>query len=145
MKRHSLLTIQNIIEISGLSQKEIIDFHSSPTYFVNMLGFLPGFFYLSGLNENLFCPRKATPETNIPAGSVGIGGEQTGVYPVDSPGGWQIVGRTPLNVFSPEKKNPFLVSPMDSVKFIPISADKFESIRTSEMKNPAPYQMRDIE
>ena len=93
-----------------------------------MLGFLPGFFYLSGLSVKLFMPRKSTPSLSVEAGSVGIGNNQTGVYPVDSPGGWQIIGKTPVSLFKPDKTDKFLVKPFDQVQFESISLEEYEEL-----------------
>ncbi len=86
---------------AGLTEEEVIALHAGREYQIYMLGFLPGFPYLGGLDERLFTPRLGTPRTAIPAGAVGIGGEQTGIYPIASPGGWQLIGRTPLKLFDP--------------------------------------------
>ena len=90
-----------------------------------MLGFLPGFLYLDGLNTKLACPRKATPETDIEAGSIGIAEGHTCIYPFNSPGGWHIIGRTPVQLFMPESEQPFLAKPLDKIKFISISKSEF--------------------
>ncbi|MFI3168334.1 MAG: 5-oxoprolinase subunit PxpB [Faecalibacterium sp.] len=109
-----------IAQHAGLSEAEVIALHSAQPYRIYMLGFLPGFPYLGGLDERLHTPRLANPRTKIPAGSVGIGGQQTGIYPMASPGGWQLLGRTPLRLFAPEKggKLPYLAG--DSIRFVPI-------------------------
>ena len=99
-----------------------------------MLGFLPGFLYLGGLDKRLNCPRKLTPKNAINAGSVGIGGHQTGIYPVTSPGGWQIIGRSPINLFNPENKNPAIASPLDRIKFIQITKQEFYQLQ--DQKSP---------
>jgi KipI family sensor histidine kinase inhibitor len=93
-----------------------------------MIGFTPGFPFLGGMDERLATPRLKTPRKLVPAGSVGIANNQTGIYPVDSPGGWQIIGRTPLRLFSPTKKNPFLYSAGDRIKFKPIDQVEFDRI-----------------
>ncbi len=111
-----------------LKKEEMIEIHKNGTYRVYMMGFLPGFAYIGKLPEALHCKRKANPRQNIPAGSVGIAGQQTGIYPGKSPGGWQIIGRTPLPVFQPESINPFLFKPGDIIKFHDISIDKFRQI-----------------
>ncbi|MBE7433818.1 MAG: 5-oxoprolinase subunit PxpB [Anaerolineales bacterium] len=103
----------------ALSPSELIRLHSEREYTVYMMGFTPGFPYLGILNEKLTLPRMSTPRTRVPAGSVAIAGSQTGIYPVDSPGGWHILGHTPLKLFDPTSDNPFLFSPGDTVKFIP--------------------------
>ncbi len=101
-----------------LSKDEIIDIHSSGQYLVYMIGFLPGFCYLGGLDKRIHIPRKKTPRLIVPKGSVGIAASQTGVYPLDSPGGWQIIGRTNLKLYKPYDKSPFLILPGDKVRFI---------------------------
>jgi len=108
-----------------LSEKRIIQEHTQNEYLVHMLGFLPGFLYLGGLNESLFCPRKNRPELRIPKGSVGIGGNQTGIYPIESPGGWQIIGRTPVPLFDPARDTPAFASPLDRIRFVAISHSEF--------------------
>jgi inhibitor of KinA len=116
---------------AGLSIEEVIQVHSAGTYFVHMLGFSPGFMYLGGLPPKLHCPRKATPATRVPAGSVAIGGEQTGIYPQSTPGGWHIIGRTPLMLFNATRQPPNLVNALDSVRFMPITAEQFEQLSRS--------------
>ena len=113
-----------VAEHTGLAQQEVIALHSSQTYLIYMIGFLPGFPYLGGMDERLFTPRLKTPRTKIPAGSVGIGGEQTGVYPLESPGGWQLIGRTPLTLFDPAAEQPRYQAG-DRIRFIPISPEEF--------------------
>ncbi|MBN8656630.1 MAG: 5-oxoprolinase subunit PxpB [Anaerolineae bacterium] len=103
----------------ALSPSELIRLHSEREYTVYMMGFTPGFPYLGILNEKLTMPRMSTPRTRVPAGSVAIAGSQTGIYPVDSPGGWHILGHTPLKLFDPLSENPFLFAPGDTVKLIP--------------------------
>ncbi|MBB6669735.1 5-oxoprolinase subunit PxpB [Cohnella nanjingensis] len=105
---------------SGMSEAEFVDGHSSAAYEVAMIGFAPGFPYLSGLPERLTQPRRASPRLRVPAGSVGIAGRQTGVYPVDSPGGWQIIGRTDVRLFRLEAFDPFPIRPGDRVRFVPV-------------------------
>lgn len=107
----------------ALSPSELIRLHSEREYTIYMMGFTPGFPYLGILNEKLTLPRLSTPRTRVPAGSVAIAGSQTGIYPVDSPGGWHIIGHTPLKLFDPMIETPFLFAPGDTVKFIPIEGD----------------------
>jgi inhibitor of KinA len=107
----------------ALSPSELIRLHSEREYTVYMMGFTPGFPYMGILNEKLTLPRLSTPRTRVPAGSVAIAGSQTGIYPVDSPGGWHILGHTPLTLFDPMSESPFLFTPGDIVKFIPIEKD----------------------
>ena len=111
---------------SGLSAQEVIALHSAPDYLIYMLGFLPGFAYLGGLDPRLHTPRLDSPRTCIPAGSVGIGGAQTGVYPLASPGGWQLLGRTPVSVFDRQQQEPILYRAGDLVHFVPISPAEYE-------------------
>lgn len=120
--------MQSLCEIAGLTAEEIIARHSAPHYLVHMLGFTPGFLYLGGLDQRLHCPRKARPELQVPAGSVGIGGAQTGIYPQATPGGWQIIGRTPLSLFRPQQPTPYIARPLDRIQFVPISAAQFADV-----------------
>ena len=107
----------------ALSPSELIRLHSEREYTVYMMGFTPGFPYMGILDERLTLPRLSTPRTRVPAGSVAIAGSQTGIYPVDSPGGWHILGWTPLKLFDLLSENPFLFAPGDTVKFVPIKKD----------------------
>ncbi|MDO9509279.1 MAG: 5-oxoprolinase subunit PxpB [Thermovirgaceae bacterium] len=116
---------------TGLPAAEIIRLHSSPVYHVFMLGFSPGFPYLGGMDQRLETPRLENPRTLIPAGSVGIAGKQTGVYPLQSPGGWNLIGRTPLKLFDPSRKNPFLVKAGMEIRFVPVSEDKYPVLPSS--------------
>lgn len=120
-----------VAEHAGLTETEVIRLHAGRDYPIYMLGFLPGFPYLGGLDERLFTPRLPTPRTAIPAGSVGIGGEQTGVYPIASPGGWQLIGRTPLKLFDPSVgRLPYAAG--DRIRFCPITQDEFDAIAQKE-------------
>lgn len=110
----------------GLTEREVIDIHASADYLVFMLGFAPGFAYLGGLSPAIATPRRRTPRLSIPAGSVGIAGEQTGVYPLATPGGWQLIGRTPQPLFLPDAEPPTLLRAGDIVRFRPISREEFE-------------------
>lgn len=109
------------------SVEAIVDAHTAGLYTVAMIGFLPGFPYLEGLVPSLHTPRRATPRTSVPAGSVGIGGSSTGVYPCRSPGGWQLIGRTPRALFDPTRQAPSLLSPGDQVRFVAIAADELRA------------------
>ena len=117
-----------IFQEKGLTSEEIINLHISQPYRVYMIGFLPGFLYLGGLPKKLHMPRKQTPRIQIPKGSVAIGGEQTGIYPMDSPGGWQIIGRTPLTLFDINKKNPIPIRQGDIIHFYSIDRETFENL-----------------
>lgn len=116
---------------NGLSPEEVIELHSRESYPVYMLGFLPGFPYLGGMSKRIATPRLPTPRRKISAGSVGIAGDQTGVYPLESPGGWRIIGRTPQRLFDPFRAEPFLVSPGDRVCFEPIDRSDYERLVSS--------------
>ncbi len=103
-----------------LSAEEVIKIHTHSTYRVYMMGFLPGFAYLGGMDERIATPRKSTPRTKVPAGSVGIAGKQTGIYPLESPGGWQLIGRTSLPLFNMDSSNPALLKAGDLVRFVQV-------------------------
>jgi KipI family sensor histidine kinase inhibitor len=111
-----------------ITPADVVCLHSQPIYSVYFIGFLPGFPYLGGLDPAIACPRLETPRSVIPAGSVGIAGNQTGIYPSDSPGGWRIIGSTPLQLFDWHRQAAALLSPGDSVKFFPIPAEEFEHV-----------------
>lgn len=113
--------IEFVARHSGLSPDEVIRLHSEPLYHVYMLGFMAGFPYLGDLSERLAVPRLSTPRLKVPAGSVGIGGRQTGIYPIESPGGWRIIGRTSLRLFDPSSETPTPILPGDKVRFMPIA------------------------
>ncbi|MBE6993141.1 MAG: 5-oxoprolinase subunit PxpB [Ruminococcaceae bacterium] len=118
----------SVMAHTGLSEQEIVARHSGGDYLIYMLGFTPGFPYMGGMDESLSTPRLKTPRTAIPAGSVGIAGSQTGVYPIASPGGWQLIGRTPLKLFDLGREQPFLLQAGARVKFVPISAEEYERL-----------------
>lgn len=110
---------------TGLSEEEVIREHAEQEYTVYMIGFSPGFPYLGGMSPRIAVPRRATPRTFVPAGSVGIAGGQTGVYPLGTPGGWQIIGRTPQRLFDPEAEEPSLLRAGDRIRFQPISQEQY--------------------
>ncbi|HEX7844573.1 MAG TPA: 5-oxoprolinase subunit PxpB [Chitinophagaceae bacterium] len=118
--------INELANAKGLPIEEIISLHASKKYRVYMLGFLPGFAYMGDVDERISMPRKTQPE-NVVAGSVGIAGKQTGIYPLASPGGWCIIGRTPLRLFDPEGEGESLFKAGDTVQFISITQNEFES------------------
>ncbi|MCF6317908.1 MAG: 5-oxoprolinase subunit PxpB [Proteobacteria bacterium] len=119
------IDLKNLSAQKKLSINEIVEYHSNPTYTVDFFGFLPGFPYLSGLNPLLCTPRLDSPRASVAKGSVAIGGNQTGVYPVNSPGGWHIIGRTPLSFFDASKSPPCFIQPLDKIKFYSISLEEF--------------------
>jgi KipI family sensor histidine kinase inhibitor len=121
----------DLIEVGslhGITPEQVIELHSSATYLVYFLGFVPGFAYLGGLPDALVTPRLATPRRKVPSGSVGIAGNQTGVYPVSTPGGWRLLGRTPVQIFRPERKELSLLAIGDRVRFTPISPAEFAAL-----------------
>jgi len=117
--------LDDVARRNGLKSEEVIAIHCSAAYVVHMIGFAPGFPYLGGMDPRIATPRKAVPRTSVAAGSVGIAGEQTGVYPIETPGGWNVIGRTPLKLFRPERDPPSLLRPGDIVRFKPITEDVF--------------------
>jgi inhibitor of KinA len=124
--------IGNVQKASGLTQEQVIQVHAAPEYLIYMVGFTPGFAFLGGLDERLFTPRLETPRMVVPKGSVGIANNQTGMYPIASPGGWQLIGKTPRNLFAPWKKDPFLYRAGDKIKFVPISAAAYDRLAKKE-------------
>lgn len=130
------LDMEDVCRIHNISKEELIRKHTKPEYLVYMIGFTPGFPYLGGMDESLATPRKKEPRSKIPAGSVGIAGSQTGVYPIASPGGWQIIGRTPLKLFDPYRENPVMIEAGQYIRYVSISAEEFEKIeRSLEVEN----------
>jgi inhibitor of KinA len=111
------LDLEFVAEINHLTCEQVIKIFTAQTFQVFMLGFLPGFAYLGEIDEKIAAPRKETPRTKVPKGSVGIAGRQTGIYPLESPGGWQIIGKTDLKMFEPKAENPCILQVGDSVKF----------------------------
>nr|WP_288812710.1 5-oxoprolinase subunit PxpB [uncultured Sphingobacterium sp.] len=119
-----------VAQYNGLSEDEVVRIHSEGEYLVHMLGFVPGFPYLGGMDKRIATPRKDVPRLRIEAGAVGIAGQQTGVYPMTTPGGWQIIGHTPLQLFDLSKESPSLLEMGDCVRFVPIRYDEFIQLKT---------------
>ena len=117
-----------VAAFGGVTEPAVIELHTRPVYHVFMLGFAPGMAYLGSVDERIAAPRRDTPRLRVPRGSVGIAGEQTGIYPADSPGGWQIIGRTPLKPFDTTRTNPFLMRAGDRVRFQAIDRAEFDRI-----------------
>lgn len=113
----------------GIDTEHVIHLHTSITYHVYMLGFLPGFAYMATVDQKIATQRKAVPRTKVPAGSVGIAGDQTGIYPLISPGGWQLIGQTPLMLFNHQLTPPTLLQPGDQVQFYPISLTEYKQLK----------------
>ncbi|MFP4391967.1 MAG: 5-oxoprolinase subunit PxpB [Desulfohalobiaceae bacterium] len=125
--------LQEVARVHNLSVQEVIAIHCEPEYLIYMLGFAPGFPYLGGLDQRLHTPRLDTPRELVPAGSVGIAGSQTGIYPLASPGGWRIIGRTPLRLFAPEQSPPVpYYAPGDKLKFYPIGQEEFQRLQQEQ-------------
>ena len=116
-----------VARLCGLTEAELIRRHTAPEYLVYLLGFAPGFSYLGGLDPTIAAPRRGTPRLKVPAGSVGIAGLQTGIYPVATPGGWQIIGRTPRVLFNPAQADPCLLKPGDLLHFVPMDEEAFRA------------------
>jgi KipI family sensor histidine kinase inhibitor len=123
--------LNDVAALHGMTPAHAIELHASVTYVVYFLGFVPGFAYLGELPEALATPRLASPRRSTPPGSVGIAGNQTGVYPFAVPGGWRLVGRTPIAMFRPDRKNMSFLSIGDQVRFIPISAARFAALENA--------------
>lgn len=121
--------IASLAETNKLSIEEVITLHTNKSYRVYMIGFLPGFAYMGSVDEKINTPRRSQPRTFVPAGSVGIAGEQTGIYPFDSPGGWQLIGQTPVAMFDANKEEPCYLQPGDEVHFYAIDINEFEKMK----------------
>lgn len=117
--------LAEVAAFAGCTEADVIARHAAGRYRVYMLGFLPGFAYLGGVEASIAMPRRSTPRTSVPAGSVGIAGQQTGVYPCESPGGWRLIGRTPVAMFDLARPAPALLAPGDTVRFVPLPHDRW--------------------
>lgn len=120
--------LEEVADYNNLTPQKVIELHSKNIYLVHMIGFAPGFPYLGGMDKRIAAPRKQDPRAIIPKGSVGIAGEQTGIYPLETPGGWQLIGRTPLVLFDPEREQPSFLKAGDHVKFMPVSEQEFQKL-----------------
>lgn len=125
--------IEYVAKYHNLSTDEVINIHTQPDYLVYMIGFCPGFPYMGGMDERIATPRRSEPRLSIPAGSIGIAGKQTGGYPISTPGGWQLIGRTPVDLFLPNADNPSLLHAGDIVKFIPISPQEYKKMEDDKL------------
>ncbi len=128
-EREFALDLDDVARVAGLAPAEVIQRHSNAAYRVSCVGFIAGFPFLSGLPPELATPRRPAPRKEVPAGSVGIGGAQTGIYPRSSPGGWNLIGRTPLCLFDVQDKPPAMLKAGDRVRFRQISREEFDSLR----------------
>ncbi|MFD3002706.1 5-oxoprolinase subunit PxpB [Pontibacter toksunensis] len=118
--------LEFVARINELSPEEVVTLHTQQEYLVYMVGFAPGFPYLGGMNKRIAAPRRDSPRQHIAAGSVGIAGEQTGIYPIQTPGGWQLIGRTPVSLFNPRNISPSLLQAGDSVRFVAITEEEYK-------------------
>ncbi|WP_010677263.1 5-oxoprolinase subunit PxpB [Bacillus timonensis] len=137
--------LENVARRNGLSTEEVISIHSSVDYLIYMIGFLPGFPYLKGLPKKLTTPRLSNPRLKVPKGSVGIGGDQTGIYPLESPGGWNLIGRTPVPLFTPASSEPFLLKAGDFLRFMPVSTEEYREIENLVKDNVYKVEVKEIE
>lgn len=133
--------LEYVAKHNGLSAEEVVGIHTGNVYLIYMLGFIPGFAYLGGLPSSIAAPRLSTPRSRVPAGSVGIAGSQTGIYPAVSPGGWQIIGRTPLELFHPHREPPALLRTGNQVVFVRITPEEFTRIK--EEVQQGTYRMKE--
>ncbi len=124
--------IKYVAEINNLTVEEVIKIHSEGKYLVYMVGFAPGFPYLGGMSEKISAPRRESPRIAIPEGSVGIAGMQTGVYPIETPGGWQLIGRTPIKMFKLDRQPQSILKAGDIARFYPISYDEYMKLKEEE-------------
>jgi inhibitor of KinA len=124
--------LEFVARLNELSPEDVIALHTRENYQVYMIGFAPGFPYLGGMNPKIAAPRRDTPRQDIPAGSVGIAGKQTGIYPIQTPGGWQLIGRTPLSLFDPQRASPSLLQAGDHVRFISITEQEYKERKEQE-------------
>jgi len=120
--------LEFVAQHNNLTPREVIEIHTAGTYLIYMIGFTPGFPFLGGLSERLFTPRRENPRQWVPAGSVGIANNQTGIYSIDSPGGWQLIGKTPIKIYNPKAEPPILLKAGNFLKFRGISRETFDEI-----------------
>lgn len=134
--------INFVAEYNKITTEEVIKIHTSAEYLIYMIGFTPGFPYLGGMPEKIAVPRHKIPRTKIPAGSVGIAGSQTGIYPIESPGGWQLIGRTPVKLYDPYRDEPVLLCSVDHIRFIAIDEKNYQ--RIVELESQGKYKVEKL-
>lgn len=123
------MDLASLAEEVGLSEQEVIDIHTSKEYPIYMIGFMPGYPYAGGLSRRIAVPRHKTPRTKVPAGSVAVAEQQTGVYPISSPGGWRLIGHTPIKLYTPERMPPTLLRAGQYMKFVAVDLEKYNGIK----------------
>lgn len=136
--------IKNVAKHANMSEDEVVKIHTGTDYLVYMMGFMPGFTYLGGLDERIATPRLKTPRVKIDAGSVGIAANQTGMYPMDSPGGWQLIGRTPVKLYDETKEEPVFIHAGDYIRYVEISEDEFKKIKEEVENNTYEVVIREV-
>lgn len=133
--------LADVARLNRMSEDEVIRLHTAPTYWVQMIGFVPGFAYLGGMSARIATPRLATPRPRIEAGAVGIAGRQTGIYPLATPGGWRIIGRTPLPLFQPNSAAPSLLKMGDYLRFRPCGPEEFCALQAASQAGNPPVKV----
>ena len=133
--------MQTVMEKNKLSEQEVVSIHTGTDYLVYMLGFTPGFSYLGGMDKRIETPRLTSPRVNIRGGSVGIGGSQTGIYSIDSPGGWQLIGHTPVKIYDPHREQPILHKTGDYIRFEAIDRAEYDRIAAEVANNTYRYRI----
>jgi inhibitor of KinA len=136
--------IEFVANHNKISIDEVIKIHTDMEYLIYMIGFTPGFPYLGGMSDKIEAPRLQNPRTKIPVGSVGIAGKQTGIYPVESPGGWQLIGRTPVKLYDPSREQPVLLNAGDYIKFVQIDENEYRNIEALELSGKYKVITREI-
>ena len=137
--------LEDVAAYCGLSAQEVIEIHAEPNYFVHFTGFLPNFPFLGGLSRRIATPRLPKPRQQVPSGSVAIAGEQTGFYPIASPGGWRLIGRIPVCLYDLRRTNPFLIQPGDVLRFDPITPETYEELYLLDQREPYPFRTETVE
>lgn len=136
--------LSNVAEHVGLDEEEVISIHKRNNYLIYMMGFAPGFPYLGGMSKKIATPRLANPRPRIPVGSVGIAETQTGIYPVETPGGWQLIGRTPLQLYDAKSEHPLLLKAGDYIRFTSISKTEYKEIELAVKNNTYEPQIEEL-
>lgn len=136
--------IKFVADHAGISTDDVIKIHTSKPYLIYMLGFQPGFPYLGGLDERIHTPRLASPRIKLEAGSVGIGGSQTGLYSMESPGGWQIIGRTPVRCYNPDRQNPIPYQAGEYIQFVPVTKEEYARTADEDLRGVYEFTVREV-